>query len=142
MVPNYKQGIFRKLLNLFLSPLYPVDSPHSTSNHFYNFLVYPSIVSENGRKYTHTHIPHPIPSIKAYDTLCPHLVLSRNYILEITPVFLPGKSHGRRSLVGYGPWGRKELDATYDLWLTLFLSNLLSHLIMEAILLPFSAELT
>ena len=29
-----------------------------------------------------------------------------------TPVFLPGKSHGRRSLVGYSPRGRKELDAT------------------------------
>ena len=28
------------------------------------------------------------------------------------PVFLPGKSHGRRSVVGYSPWGRKELDAT------------------------------
>ena len=27
-----------------------------------------------------------------------------------TPVFLPGKSHGPRSLVGYSPWGRKELD--------------------------------
>ena len=25
-------------------------------------------------------------------------------------VFLPGKSHGQRSLVGYGPWGHKELD--------------------------------
>ena len=25
-----------------------------------------------------------------------------------TPVFLPGKSHGRKSLVGYSPWGRKE----------------------------------
>ena len=25
-----------------------------------------------------------------------------------TPVFLPGESHGRRSLVGYSPWGRKE----------------------------------
>ena len=25
-----------------------------------------------------------------------------------TPVFLPGKSHGRRDLVGYSPWGRKE----------------------------------
>ena len=25
-----------------------------------------------------------------------------------TPVFLPGKSHGRRSLVGCGPWGREE----------------------------------
>ena len=24
-----------------------------------------------------------------------------------TPVFLPGESHGRRSLVGYSPWGRK-----------------------------------
>ena len=27
-----------------------------------------------------------------------------------TPVFLPGKSHGLRSLVGCSPWGRKELD--------------------------------
>ena len=24
-----------------------------------------------------------------------------------TPVFLPGESHGLRSLAGYGPWGRK-----------------------------------
>ena len=29
-----------------------------------------------------------------------------------TPVFLPGESHGWRSLVGYSPWGRKELDMT------------------------------
>ena len=29
-----------------------------------------------------------------------------------TPVFLPGKSHGRRSLVGYSPWGQKESDTT------------------------------
>ena len=27
-----------------------------------------------------------------------------------TPVFLPEKSYGQRSLVGYSPWGRKELD--------------------------------
>ena len=25
-----------------------------------------------------------------------------------TPVFLPGESHGQRSLVGYSPWGCKE----------------------------------
>ena len=25
------------------------------------------------------------------------------------PVFLPGKSHGQRSLAGYSPWGGKEL---------------------------------
>ena len=29
-----------------------------------------------------------------------------------TPVFLPGESQGRRSLAGYGPWGRKESDTT------------------------------
>ena len=29
-----------------------------------------------------------------------------------TPVFLPGKSHGQRSLAGYSPWGRKESDMT------------------------------
>ena len=27
-----------------------------------------------------------------------------------TPVLLPGKSHGQRSLVGCSPWGRKESD--------------------------------
>ena len=32
-----------------------------------------------------------------------------------TLVFLPGKSHGQRSLVGYGPRGHKESDITY--WL-------------------------
>ena len=26
--------------------------------------------------------------------------------------FVPGKSHGQRSLVGYSPWGHKELDMT------------------------------
>ena len=29
-----------------------------------------------------------------------------------TPVLLPGKSHGRRSLVGYSPWGRWGSDTT------------------------------
>ena len=38
-----------------------------------------------------------------------------------TPVLLPGESHGRRSLVSYSPWGRKELDMTE--WLTLSFSR-------------------
>ena len=29
-----------------------------------------------------------------------------------TLVFLPGESHGQRSLVGCSPWGHKELDTT------------------------------
>ena len=31
---------------------------------------------------------------------------------QSTPVLLPGKSHGQRSLVGYSPWGHKEWDTT------------------------------
>ena len=29
-----------------------------------------------------------------------------------TPAFWPGEFHGQRSLTGYSPWGRKELDTT------------------------------
>ena len=31
---------------------------------------------------------------------------------QSAPVFLPGESHGHRSLVGYSPWDCKELDTT------------------------------
>ena len=34
---------------------------------------------------------------------------------QFTPIFLPGKSHGQRSLVGYIPRGRKESDKTEQL---------------------------
>ena len=37
-----------------------------------------------------------------------------------TPVFLPGGSHGQRSLVSYSPWGHKELDMTEQLTCPLF----------------------
>ena len=31
---------------------------------------------------------------------------------QLTPVFLPGKFHGQRGLVGYSQWGHKESDKT------------------------------
>ena len=31
---------------------------------------------------------------------------------KLTPVFVPGKSHGQRSLVGYSLGGHKESDTT------------------------------
>ena len=37
------------------------------------------------------------------------------------PIFLPGESHGQRSLVGYSPRGRKESDKTERLTLLLFI---------------------
>ena len=36
---------------------------------------------------------------------------------QLTPAFLPGESHGQRSLVGYSPWGGKESDTTE--WLSI-----------------------
>ena len=39
--------------------------------------------------------------------------------MQPTPVFLPGKSHGQRSLVGYSPWGHKDLDTTEQTSLSL-----------------------
>ena len=39
-----------------------------------------------------------------------------------TPVLLPGKYHGQRSLVGCSPWGRKELDTTERLHFPFLLS--------------------
>ena len=39
-----------------------------------------------------------------------------------TPVLLPGKSHGRRSLVRCSPWGREESDTTEQLHFHLSLS--------------------
>ena len=32
-----------------------------------------------------------------------------------TPVFVPGELHGQKSLAGYSPWSRKELDMTEQL---------------------------
>ena len=32
--------------------------------------------------------------------------------MQPTPVFLPGKSHGQRSLAGYSLWGHKEVNMT------------------------------
>ena len=38
-----------------------------------------------------------------------------SHIWRPTPVILPGKFHGQRSLVGYSPWGCKESDMTEQL---------------------------
>ena len=48
-----------------------------------------------------------------------------------TPVLLPGKSHGRRSLVGYSPWGCKELDMTEQLHFISLLLHPLQYSCLE-----------
>ena len=41
-----------------------------------------------------------------------HQAISRRRQWHPTPVLLPGKSRGWRSLVGCSPWGRRESDTT------------------------------
>ena len=43
-------------------------------------------------------------------TSIPGLGISPGVEWQATSVFLPGKSHGQRSLVGYSPQGLKESD--------------------------------
>ena len=50
-----------------------------------------------------------------------------------TPVFLPGKFHGQRSLVGYGSWGHKESDMTEQLSTILHRNGMVSELGSEDI---------
>ena len=63
-----------------------------------------------------THIPSAEPSGTR--------VFLFSYLWQPTPVFLPGEFHGRKSLVGYSPWGRKESDPTKQLTHTLIYTDL------------------
>ena len=56
--------------------------------------------------------------------------ISWNRKWQPTPAFLPGKSHGQRSLAGYSPWGRKESDTTERLS-TAHTASLLTWLFMR-----------
>ena len=55
----------------------------------------------------------------AFSISCICALLGGEDLLEkemaTTPVFLPRKFHGRRSLVGYSLWGHKESDMTEQL---------------------------
>ena len=65
---------------------------------------------------THTHTHTHSPSIclqcgrPGFDPWVRKIPWRRKW--QPTPVLLPGKSHGQRSLVGYSPWGHQESDTT------------------------------
>ena len=55
-----------------------------------------------------------------------------------TPVFLPGESHGQRSLAGYSPWGCKESDSTAatehaPVYHVVFALQILTHVILRTV---------
>ena len=59
---------------------------------------------------------------KVFSCLFPYSVYVTEYMWlwrrkwQPTPVFLPGESHGQRSLVGCSPWGRTESNTTEATW--------------------------
>ena len=46
---------------------------------------------------------------------------------QSTPMFLPRRSHGQRSMAGYSPWGSKELDMGWDKYKSSKMSKLMKH---------------
>ena len=77
------------------SPMFTDTQRDAHRSNFYNRKLWPP------HTHSHTHIYKYIYFIiKSEKTMAP------------TPVLLPGKFHGRRSLVGCSPWGRYELDTT------------------------------
>ena len=66
-----------------------------------------SLPSESLEK-SHTYV------IKLFNTI--YIYWIRKW--QLTPVFLPGESHGQRNLAG--SWGHKESDTTYD-WTTIYI---------------------
>ena len=57
-----------------------------------------------------------------------------------TPVLLPGKSHGWRSLVGCSPWGREESDTTERLHFQALEKEMATHSSVLAWRIPGTGE--
>ena len=50
-----------------------------------------------------------------------------------TPICLPGKFHGLRSLVGYNPWGCTELDTNEQLSTHIFFSIMFYYIVLNIV---------
>ena len=77
-------------------------------NKGYQFLLPPL---QNYPRMSHTTCPSFPVSTKTKVWTGPESWVQRRR-WDPTPVLLPGKSHGRRSLVGCSPWGHEESDTT------------------------------
>ena len=82
----------------------------------------------------HPGIEHRFPALQADSTIW----WKRQW--QPTPVLLPGKSHGWRSLVGCSPWGHKELDTTEWLHFHALEKEMATHSSVLAWRIPGTAE--
>ena len=77
--------------------------------HYASFLDLILLAGCPGCKHRH------VPGVFSSYLLCTPLVAQWRRQWHPTPVLLPGKSHGLRSLVSCSPWGREESDTTEQL---------------------------
>ena len=63
----------------------------------------------------------PDPGIEPVSLRSP--ALAGGFKSQPSPVLLPGKFHGGRSLVGYSPWGHKESDTAERRRFSLFVTT-------------------
>ena len=78
----------------------------------------------NGNPLQHSSLENPMDRIRSLEVFSLSLtkVWKRRRQWHPTPVLLPRKSHGWRSLVGCSPWGHYELDTTERLHFHFLLS--------------------
>ena len=101
--------VFVDFLTLSLKDLYSINDIHSSyyKNHQLIFLSRFSYFGGSGMRW---------PSYIYDMTVKKNFNIPRGYFWRRwwhpTPVLLPGKSHGQRSLVSCSPWGHKESDTT------------------------------
>ena len=93
-----------------LSPLPEIPFTHCLSHPPSTFI---RLTAQNPLRSAYFTSPFP----KTFLDVLPSIKISLS-----TPLLLPGKSHGQRSLVGYSPWGNKESDMTEQLHFLYFLS--------------------
>ena len=65
----------------------------------------------SGKEFTCQRRRHKTQETRVW-SLCREDALVQKILCQSSPVFLPGKFHGQRSLAACSPWGCKELDMT------------------------------
>ena len=91
-------------IGVHLSPSFWTSLPSLSPSHPSRLIQAPVWIPKTNSKF-------PLAIYFIYGNVSFHVILS----IHLTPVFLPGKSHGWRSLAGYSQWGHKELNMTEQL---------------------------
>ena len=102
---NTIAGTFRLLFTCFMAELLSLNflyTLHPSYNFSFPTLFFPSSSDGKASAYNAGDL--------GFDPWVWKIPWRRTW--QPTPVFMPGKSHGPRSLVGYNPWNHKESDAT------------------------------